>query len=64
LPRPDPRRAGSRAAGTGRSARSAQLAVGLLSVTGGAVPQVLAALGVRPSALRAAVAETGEPGGA
>ena len=41
-----------------------QLAVGLLSVTGGAVPPVLAALGVRPSALRAAVAETGEPGGA
>jgi len=31
---------------------------------GGVVPQVLAALGVRPSALRAAVAETGEPGGA
>jgi hypothetical protein len=41
-----------------------QLAVGLVSVTGGVVPQVLAALGVRPSALRAAVAETGEPGGA
>ena len=41
-----------------------QLAVGLLSVTGGAVPPVLAALGVRPSVLRAAVAETGEPGGA
>ena len=32
-----------------------QLAVGLLSVTGGAVPTVLAALGVRPAALRAAV---------
>jgi hypothetical protein len=41
-----------------------QLAVGLLSVTGGAVPPALAALGVRPSVLRAAVAETGEPGGA
>jgi hypothetical protein len=41
-----------------------QLAVGLLSVTGGALPQVLAALGLRPSVLRAAVAETGEPGGA
>jgi hypothetical protein len=41
-----------------------RLAVRLLSVTGGAVPQVLAALGVRPSALRAAVPETGEPGGA
>jgi Clp amino terminal domain, pathogenicity island component len=41
-----------------------QLAVGLLSVSDGAVPQVLAALGARPSALRAAVAETGEPGGA
>jgi hypothetical protein len=41
-----------------------QLAVGLVSVTGSVVPQVLAALGVRPSALRAAVAETGEPGGA
>jgi len=40
------------------------LAVGLLSVTGGAVPPVLAALGVDPPALRAAVAETGEPGGA
>jgi hypothetical protein len=41
-----------------------QLAVGLLSVTGGAVPQVLAALGVRPTAARAMVAEIGEPGGA
>jgi hypothetical protein len=41
-----------------------QLAVRLLSVTGGAVPPVLAALGLRPSALRTAVAETGEPGGA
>ena len=41
-----------------------RLAIGLLSVTGGAVPPALAALGVRPSALRAAVAETGEPGGA
>ncbi|HTW05557.1 MAG TPA: Clp protease N-terminal domain-containing protein [Streptosporangiaceae bacterium] len=41
-----------------------QLAVGLLSVSGGAVPAVLAALGVRGPALRAAVAETGEPGGA
>jgi hypothetical protein len=41
-----------------------QLTVRLLSVTGGAVPPVLAALGARPSALRAAVAETGEPGGA
>ena len=41
-----------------------QLAIGLLSITGGAVPPVLAALGVRPSVLRAAVAETGEPGGA
>jgi hypothetical protein len=41
-----------------------QLAVRLLSVAGGPVPHVLAALGVRPSALRAAVAETGEPGGA
>jgi hypothetical protein len=40
------------------------LAVGLLSVTGSAVPPVLAALGVRPSVLQAAVAETGEPGGA
>ena len=41
-----------------------QLALGLLSVTDGSVPSVLAALGVRPSALRAAVAGTGEPGGA
>jgi hypothetical protein len=41
-----------------------QLGVGLLSVTGGSVPQVLAALGVRPAAARAAVAEIGEPGGA
>jgi hypothetical protein len=41
-----------------------QLAVGLLSVTGGAVPPVLAALGVHGPTLRAAVAETGEPGGA
>ena len=41
-----------------------RLAIGLLSVTGGAVPPVLAALGVRGPALRAAVAETGEPGGA
>ena len=41
-----------------------QLAVGLLSVTGGAVPSMLAALGARGPALRAAVAETGEPGGA
>ena len=41
-----------------------QLAVGLVSVTGGGVPQVLTALGVHPAALRAAVAETGEPGGA
>jgi hypothetical protein len=41
-----------------------QLAVGLLAVTGGAVPPVLAALDVRPAALRAAVTETGEPGGA
>ena len=41
-----------------------QFAVGLLSVTGGLVPQVLAALGVRPTAVRAAVAEIGEPGGA
>jgi hypothetical protein len=41
-----------------------RLAIGLLSVTGGAVPPVLAALGVRAPALRAAVAETGEPGGA
>jgi Clp amino terminal domain, pathogenicity island component len=40
------------------------LAVGLLSVTGGAVPPVLAALGVDAHALRAAVAETREPGGA
>jgi hypothetical protein len=30
----------------------------------GAVPQVLAALGVRASVARAAVAEIGEPGGA
>jgi hypothetical protein len=41
-----------------------QLAIGLVSVTGGAVPQVLAALGIDAEALRAAVAETGEPGGA
>jgi hypothetical protein len=41
-----------------------QLAVGLLSATGGAVPPMLAALGIRAAALRAAVAETGEPGGA
>ena len=41
-----------------------QLAVGLVSVTGGMVPQVLAALGVDAAALRAAIAETGEPGGA
>ena len=41
-----------------------RLAIGLLSVTGGPVPPVLAALGVRGPALRAAVAETGEPGGA
>jgi hypothetical protein len=41
-----------------------QLAVSLVSVTGGAVPQVLAALGIDAEALRAAVAETGEPGGA
>jgi hypothetical protein len=41
-----------------------RLAVGLLSVTGGAVPPVLAALGVHAPAVRAAVAETGEPGGA
>lgn len=41
-----------------------QLAVGLLSVADGALPQVLAALGVRAPALRAAIAETGEPGGA
>jgi hypothetical protein len=42
----------------------AQLAVGLLSVTGGAVPQVLAGLGVRAPAVREAIAEIGEPGGA
>jgi hypothetical protein len=41
-----------------------RLAIGLLSVTGGPVPLMLAALGVRGPALRAAVAETGEPGGA
>jgi hypothetical protein len=41
-----------------------QLAIGLLSVAGGPVPRVLGALGVRAQALRAAVAETGEPGGA
>jgi Clp amino terminal domain, pathogenicity island component len=41
-----------------------QLAVGLVSVAGGMVPQVLTALGVDAAALRAAVAETGEPGGA
>jgi hypothetical protein len=46
-----------------------QLAVGLLSATGGAVPPMLAALAVpaptlRAAILRAAVAETGEPGGA
>jgi hypothetical protein len=41
-----------------------QLAVGLVSVTGGMVPQVLTALGVDAAALRAAVAETWEPGGA
>jgi hypothetical protein len=46
-----------------------RLAVGLLSVTGGAVPRLLAALAVpaptlRAAILRAAVAETGEPGGA
>jgi hypothetical protein len=41
-----------------------RLALGLLSVTGGLVPPVLAALGVRAPTLRAAVAETGEPGGA
>ena len=41
-----------------------RLAVRLVSVTGGAVPQVLAALGVDAETLRAAVAETGEPGGA
>ena len=41
-----------------------QLAVGLVSVTGGRVPRVLTALGVNAAALRAAVAETGEPGGA
>jgi hypothetical protein len=41
-----------------------QLAVGLLSAADGAVPTVLAALDVRPAALRAAVTETGEPGGA
>jgi hypothetical protein len=41
-----------------------QLAVGLVSVTGGMLPQVLAALGVDAAALRAAIAETGEPGGA
>ena len=41
-----------------------RLAIGLLSVTGGTVPPMLAALGVRAPALRAAVAETGEPGGA
>jgi hypothetical protein len=41
-----------------------QLAVGLLSVTGGPVPPMLAALGVDAAAARAAVTETGEPGGA
>jgi Clp amino terminal domain, pathogenicity island component len=41
-----------------------RLAVGLLSVSGGAVPQVLAALGVGASAARAAIAQIGEPGGA
>ena len=41
-----------------------RLAIGLLSVTGGTVPPVLAALGVDSKTLRAAVAETGEPGGA
>ena len=41
-----------------------QLAVGLVSVTGGMVPQMLTALGVDAAALRAAVTETGEPGGA
>jgi len=41
-----------------------RLTLGLLSVTGGPVPPVLAALGVRAAVLRAAVAETGEPGGA
>jgi Clp amino terminal domain, pathogenicity island component len=41
-----------------------RLAIGLLSVTGGAVPPMLAALEVRGPTLRAAVAETGEPGGA
>lgn len=42
----------------------AQLAAGLLSVTGGAVPQVLAGLGVSARARREAIAEIGEPGGA
>jgi hypothetical protein len=41
-----------------------RLAVGLVSVTGGMVPQVLTALGIDAAALRAAIAETGEPGGA
>jgi hypothetical protein len=41
-----------------------RLAIGLLSVTDGPVPPMLAALGVRGPDLRAAVAETGEPGGA
>ncbi|HEY5393774.1 MAG TPA: Clp protease N-terminal domain-containing protein [Trebonia sp.] len=40
------------------------LAVGLVSVAGGAVPPLLAALDVRPAVLRAAVERTGEPGGA
>ena len=40
------------------------LAVGVLSVGGGAVPTVLTALGLDAPTLRAAVAETGEPGGA
>jgi hypothetical protein len=42
----------------------AELAADLLSVTGGAVPQVLAALGASAPALREAIAEIGEPGGA
>jgi Clp amino terminal domain, pathogenicity island component len=40
------------------------LAVGLVSVAGGAVPPLLAALDARPAVLRAAVERTGEPGGA
>lgn len=41
-----------------------QLAVGLVSETRGAVPLLLAALDAHPAALLAALAETGEPGGA